>query len=358
MNPVQSEPESRTAISLNWKEIALFLLTLGVLYLCGLIALPFLPAITWAIVLATVTAKPYDWLRARLGKPMVASALAVVAVVFIIVLPVSMVVSGIGRQALGLATSVRDGSTQRSLDTLLDHHPGMASLLDEGAAKLDLNQAARKTANVAAGWLGGFLSRSLKAVIQLVIMVFLLFFLYRDRQQALAALRLLLPLQEHEADYLLGRVGDTIYATVLGRLVVASVQATLAGLAYWALGVPGAFLWAMITLALSCVPGLGAFLVWLPIAIYLGVTDHWIKAVIMVAWGGLVVSAIDNVLYPFLVGSRLRLHAIPIFFSVLGGIALFGVSGLVLGPVILTISISLLHIWRRRAAAEERNLTA
>jgi predicted PurR-regulated permease PerM len=358
MGAVQPESGNRIPVSLNWKNISLFLVTIGVLYLCGLIALPFLPAITGAVVLATITAKPYDWLRDRLGMPTVASAIALIAVVFIIILPVSVVVGGIGRHALDGVKSVRSGSVQRSIDTMRGQHPRLVLLLDEGAQKLDLTEATQKATKVTAGWLGGLLSNSLKAVIQLVIMLFLLFFLYRDRQQALAALRLLLPLQQEEADYLLGRVSDTIYATVLGRLVVASVQAALAGLAYWALGVPGAFLWATVTLALSCIPGLGAFLVWLPVAIYLGVTDHWIKAVIMVAWGGLVVSTIDNVLYPVLVGSRLRLHAIPIFFSVLGGIALFGVPGLVLGPVILTIAISLLHIWRKRSPAEERNPTA
>ena len=92
-------------------------------------------------------------------------------------------------------------------------------------------------------------------------------------------------------------------------------------------GSPVAFLWAMLTFALGCIPGLGAFLVWLPIAIYLGIAEHWLKAVIMVAWGGLVVSTIDNVLYPTLVGSRLQLHTVPIFLSVLGGIIFFGVPG-------------------------------
>jgi predicted PurR-regulated permease PerM len=336
MGAVQPESGNRPAMSFNWKNISLFLITIGVLYLCGLIALPFLPAITGAIVLARVTAKPYDWLRSRLGMPNVASVLALIAVVFIVILPVSMVVGGIGRHALDMAKGVRSESVRRSIDTQRDQHPRLALLLDQGAEKLDLTQAAQKATNVAAGWIGGLLSNSLKAVIQLVIMLFLLFFLYRDRQEALAALRLLLPLQQEEADYLLGRVSDTIYATVLGRLAVASVQASLAGLAYWALGVPG------------------PFLVWLPIAIYLGLTDHWIKAVIMAVWGGLFISTIDNVLYPALVGSRLRLHAIPIFFSVLGGIALFGVPGLVLGPIVLTIAITLLHIWRKRSAAEER----
>jgi len=355
-NRTLMEPDrsTRADATTTWKNTSLFLLTFGILLVCALIVYPFLAGITGAVVLATVTAKPYDWLKSRLHSPTLSATIALVAVVLIIVLPVSTVLAGLGQNALALANAVRDGSVQRSVDTVLAHHPTVTALLRDTSAKLDLEQATQSATAMLASWLGRVLSNSLAALIQLVIMLFLLFFLYRDRQQAISAVRLLLPLQDRETDYLLGRVADTIYATVLGRLVVASVQATLAGLAYWALGVPAPFLWAMVTLALSFIPGLGAFLVWVPVAVYLGLADHWVKAVILAGWGSLVVSTIDNVLYPILVGSRLRLHTIPIFLSVLGGIALLGVPGLVLGPVVLTIALALLLIWRERSGQLER----
>jgi predicted PurR-regulated permease PerM len=339
----------------SWKSIALFLLTLGILLMCGRIAYPFLPALTGAVVLATITAKPYDALKRRVRNPSLSAVIMLIAVLVVIILPLTMVVVGISRHVSEAVDVARNGSAQRSAEGLLDRHPRAAQLVNEVVNRIDLEQSTQTATRVATGWFGGLVTNSVRAFAQLAIMLFVLFFLIRDRHQALAGLRSLLPLEDGEVDYLLERLTDTIYATVLGRLVVASVQAALAGLAYWVLAVPGAFLWTMITFALSCIPGLGAFLVWLPIAIYLGVSEHWAKAAIMASWGALVVSSIDNVLYPTLVGSRLQLHTVPIFLSVLGGILFFGVPGLVLGPLLLTIALSLMHIWRKRSALEQHS---
>jgi predicted PurR-regulated permease PerM len=179
-------------------------------------------------------------------------------------------------------------------------------------------------------------------------MLFVLFFLFRDRDLTLTYLRSLLPLREEESRELLARVGDTIYATALGRLAIAGVQGMLAGLAFWVLGVPGIILWAFSTAAFAMIPAFGAFLIWGPIAIYLGLSGHWGKAVLLALWGSVIVSTIDNVLYPILVGTRLRSHTVTILIAILGGIAVFGIIGIILGPVTFTIAATLLEFWRSR----------
>jgi predicted PurR-regulated permease PerM len=103
---------------------------------------------------------------------------------------------------------------------------------------------------------------------------------------------------------------------------------------------------------LAVVPVLGAFVVWIPAALFLAFEGSWGKALLLTLWGGVIVGGIDNVLYPILVGNRLKLHTILAFISVVGGLILFGPSGLILGPVALTITIMLLEIWRRRTTAE------
>jgi predicted PurR-regulated permease PerM len=98
----------------------------------------------------------------------------------------------------------------------------------------------------------------------------------------------------------------------------------------------------------AVVPVLGAFVVWVPAAIFLALEGNWGKAAILTGWGVVVVGLIDNLLYPALVGKRLRLHTLPVFFSILGGLALFGASGLILGPVTLAVTAALIDVWRRR----------
>jgi len=182
-------------------------------------------------------------------------------------------------------------------------------------------------------------------------MIFILFFAYRDRALAVTTLRRLLPLTEEETNQVLGTCSDTIYATASGRLVVSAVQGLLATLAFWFLGLQSAILWGMATVVAAMIPVFGALAVWAPIAIYLAFSGHWGKALILALWGGLVVSTIDNYLYPVLVGSRLQQHTVAILVSVLGGVALFGIPGIVLGPLLLSIAKTLLDIWTQRTSS-------
>jgi predicted PurR-regulated permease PerM len=168
---------------------------------------------------------------------------------------------------------------------------------------------------------------------------------------ALRLLRDMSPLSEMEMRELIDRVIDTVHATIYGTVAVAAVQGILSGLMFWWLALPTPVLWGFVIGLLAVVPVLGAFIVWVPAAIFLALDGSWGKAIILTAWGAVVVGGIDNLLYPVLVGNRLRLHTIPAFISIVGGILLFGPSGLILGPLAVTITIFLVGIWRTRLAA-------
>lgn len=336
----------------EWQTLTLFLITAGSLVLCWLIARPFVTALAGAIVLAVITTRPYEWLKRKLRRPSLAAALALVLVTLSIIGPGVVLVQQLSKHAMAAASVLRNGGAERKTTALLDRHPKIAAAVDNASDQLKLRQAGESSAGWVAAHLASVLSNSVSAITQLGIMLFVLFFLYRDRELALAALRSLLPLTTVESDRLLGRVEDTIYATVLGRMLVAIVQGLLAGLAFWVLRVPGALLWAIMTAVVAMIPAFGAFLIWVPVSLYLALTGHVWKALLLVAWGGLFVSTIDNFLYPAVVGSRLQMHTVPILLSVLGGIALMGLPGVVLGPIILTVAQTLLSIWHERGVAQ------
>jgi predicted PurR-regulated permease PerM len=144
-----------------------------------------------------------------------------------------------------------------------------------------------------------------------------------------------------------------VHATVYGTLAVAAVQGTLGGLMFWALGLPTPLLWGLVMGLLSIVPVLGAFVVWIPAAILLGLDGSWVRALILAAWGGIVVGSIDNFLRPMLVGNRLRLHTIPAFISIVGGLLLFGAPGFILGPMAATMTVLLVEIWMQHVGSSE-----
>jgi len=143
-------------------------------------------------------------------------------------------------------------------------------------------------------------------------------------------------------------IENTIHAIVFGTLLLALLQGALGGLMFWALGLPAPLLWGAVMGLLAVLPMFGAALVWIPAAVYLLMEGSWEKALILTAWGSLVVGLIDNLLYPLFVRNRLRLHTVPVFISVLGGLAAFGAAGIVIGPVALALAVGLVDVWRRR----------
>ena len=331
-----------------WKQITLFLITLGVLILCALLLRPFFSAIVLAIVLAVVTQRPYDWLAAKIKNRSLCAAIALILIVLTVIVPTFFLAQELGRQALGTVNAFRNGTHQERITSFIANRPALASRIEDFTSSIDINNVARNIAAYLGGNLAGFLGKSFRIITQLVVMLFLLFFLLRDRALALTALRSLLPLHEDESTELLTRVGDTILATALGRLTIAAVQGVLAGLAFWVLGVPAVILWAFTLTAFAMIPAFGSFLVWGPVAIYLGLGGHWGKAALLAVWGAAIVSTIDNILYPTLVGSHLRAHTATILLSILGGIAVFGPIGIVLGPVLFTLASTFLDIWHLR----------
>ena len=166
---------------------------------------------------------------------------------------------------------------------------------------------------------------------------------------AVAAIEIGVPvLTERETDTLFCRVNDAIHATLYGMVALSALQGLLGGLMFWWLGVPSPWFWALVAAVFAFVPVVDTFVLWLPAAVYLGLEGRWGEALGVAALGSLLVRAIENFLYPVLVKDRLRVPSVSIFVSLVGGLLLFGWSGLVLGPVILTVTSALLEICAKR----------
>ena len=225
--------------------------------------------------------------------------------------------------------------------------------MDWVQSNVDPGKEAARLAGGLTSWVSSFIADSAWFVLQVVVSAFTLFYLLRDGEEALASLRLWIPLSPEEANQVFSKISETISATLYGHLLASAVQGLLGGLMFWWLGLPAPLMWGTVMALLSVIPVLGAFLIWIPAALFLLLKGSWIKAVILLIWGNFVVGLADNLLYPFLVGKKVRLHPVPVFFAILGGLFTFGVSGLILGPLILAVTIALLKIWRLRILRAE-----
>lgn len=343
----ENSPETSQPI---WRPLTLFLLTLGAVLLCGFLTRPFLASIVFAITTAVCTRRPYDWLAARIRNRSLCAAVALVILCLVGIVPGIFIGRELTRQIIAAIAAVRGGVVEAWFFDFAFRHPAIANQLNGIISSVDLNRAAQ----TAAGWGGRhiltFIGGIASILFKLVFLLFILFFLLRDRDQARGLLHSLLPMDSSEANRVIGRLHDTIYAIGFGRLAVAALQGVLGGLAYAVLGVPGATFWGFLTAVLATIPGFGAVLVWAPIALYLGFGGHWIKAVILAGWGGGVVSIVDNFLFPILVGPGMRSHTAIIFLSLLGGVAFFGPAGIILGPLLFSFAASLLNVWQKRTS--------
>jgi len=336
----------------NWNRLMLFLLSLAVVTLCLFIIWPFLPGITGAVVLAVVTARPHKWLRARMKSHALAAVVALLLVVLSIVTPTLLVVQSVAVRVAKSARGLQTASAEQGFRVFLAQHPRVDAALLFLQLNVDSDQVFEKGISSIAGKIVPFLGHSISAIFQVVVMLFILFFLYRDQEDALSFVRSQLPFAPEETDFLFVRLRTSVQALVLGRFAVAGIQGLVAGAAFALLGMNGAVLLGVATMLCAMVPGVGAFIVWLPVVIYLAALHLWVQAAILLAVGALVISTLDNFLYPILVGSHLRLHTVPIFLAMLGGVLLFGVCGLVLGPIVFNIAAVLGHIWRSRTLGE------
>jgi len=319
-------------------------------YLCYLLFAPFLPILAWALALAVVAHPLNRWLLRHLRRENLTAALAVLIVAVGLIGPAVLAGQAIVQEAREAIDRVREEATTERWRQLVERNRRLAPVLSWMETNLKIEEEARRLAETLAGRLPGVVTGSVRAVASLVILLFVLFFLFRDWRLGLQGVRALVPLSESEADRVFERVSDTINAAIFGTIAVAFVQGTLGGLMFWWLGLPAPLLWGLVMSLLAMIPMLGTFVIWAPAALFLVLEGNWGKALILAAWGLTAVGLIDNLLYPMLVGRRLRLHPLLVFFSVVGGVFSFGVSGVILGPLIVALTRALLEIWRRRTA--------
>ena len=181
-------------------------------------------------------------------------------------------------------------------------------------------------------------------VASLGVALYLAFFLIRDGDVLAGHARTALPVPPQFKQELIAKFMAVVRATVKGSLLIAGIQGLLGGVAFWALGVNGALLWAVVMAFLSLVPMVGASLVWLPVAVYLFISGQPWQGVALVAYGVLVIGLADNLLRPMLVGKDAGLPDYVVMITTLGGMAVFGVNGFIIGPTIAAMFIAVWHL--------------
>lgn len=338
--------------------LALLVVTAAAIYLNWLMLVPFIGVLAWAAVLVIVFYPVHKRIVARTHSPGWSALLSSLLVLVTILIPLTLIMLALLAEVSKFADQLqelvaRSGGGSNLLDPnspmtgryvrWIEQYVDLTPLRSQEFVVERLRNLSGTIASSTLGFVGGLLG----AVVQIFFIIFTMYYLFRDGHSIRKALYDLLPLERTQAHDIFVRTRDVVSASVYGVLIIALIQGALGGLAFWVLGLPSPLLWSVVMTLFSLIPMAGAFIVWVPAAIYLAVSGSLVKAAILTAWGALVIGSADNFLRPKLVGEKTRLHELLIFFSVLGGLQVFGVLGLVLGPVVVAVTLALLDIFRQ-----------
>jgi predicted PurR-regulated permease PerM len=338
-----------------------FLLALagGALYLCYLISKPFLGPVFASMVLAIVFYPLHKRIDSSTRRPNLAATISTVVVIVVVAIPAVVLSVAVIRELNNLFHSLSDkGAVQGGLSSylmnlletplrVLERYVDLSGVDLRAAALRRIDEAGNYLVNAGVRATGDVFS----LIIGIVAVFFTLFFLFRDGPMILGRIAEVLPLTTQQASKLATGVKETIVASVYGAIAVGLAQGSLTGLAFWVLGLELPVLWGMVTAAASLLPVVGTGLVWVPAAIVLAVSGHWIKALLLLAWGGAVVAQIDTLVRPYVVSGRTRLNSLMIFFALLGGVKAFGLMGLFIGPMVVSVTTAVLDMLKEANAS-------
>jgi predicted PurR-regulated permease PerM len=331
-------------------DVLFYGVILLLIYLVYLIFEPFLVPLGWAAVFAVIFHSLNKHFEQRWGRTL-SAALSTAGVTLILIVPALLMMTLFVREGIdatrGMEASMAAGEYggfNRAWGWIAAH---VAAQTAVNLPEL-VRQGADRLGEYLASELGAVLRNIVLFLFELVVMLFALFYFLRDGDAVMKRLRLFLPFEEAMRERMLAEARDLIFASVTTSLVIAAVQGVLCGGAFAIVGVSSPLFWGVVMAFLSLLPVVGAWPIWIPAAIWLFSTGHMVRALILIGVCGGLGATIDNILRPVLLGGRSSLNGLLVFISVLGGIAVFGVLGVVLGPIVVATAVGVLDVYSEK----------
>lgn len=322
-------------------------------YLAYLVLKPFTSPISWGIVLSLIFYPLYAYLLRYIKNPTVSSVITLLIIICIIIGPVMYLAYLITQEINHLIEYIKSHELT-TLDKVMDYPViNRVSKKILSIFNLTLADFKRTIINNVSGWgkdmLSGITSSLGNIVSSLldVVFVFLtVFFLLLDGPKFLEKIQNYMPFSKPQKERLIKQVKDIVISTIYGGVTIALIQGLIGGIAFSILGIPSAILWGLCMFFSSFIPIVGTFIIWGPGSVYLFFNGFYLKGFILILIGVFGISMVDNILRPLIVKGKTKMPTILIFFSILGGIKLFGFIGFIMGPLVLALFISVLEIFR------------
>jgi predicted PurR-regulated permease PerM len=317
-------------------------------YLLYLIMSPFLLPLAWSGVLAIFFYPVYQVLRRRYSANW-SAVFCTLGVTILLIVPALLILVYATREAIDVSAKVRETVASGNTIVPYDLANSVRDRLPESLRDVDISESLRQGAERAASFLasrvGALLKNLFSFFVNLFILLFALFFIFKDGQAIVGVARHLIPFERDVQEAMLEESRGLIFASVALSLLIAAVQGTLGGVAMALAGISAPVFLGLLIGFCSIIPVVGSALVWVPAALYLGFNGHWGKALMVLAISGGIAGIADNLLRPLLLRNRTKLNDLLIFISILGGLDVFGLLGLILGPTIVAAALGVLRVY-------------
>jgi predicted PurR-regulated permease PerM len=348
----------------QYLSITLFLVVAGaIIFLFYKLLAPFFVPLMWATVFAILFNSVYRRTLARVKKPGLASLLVCLMILILIIGPMTFLSIALFEQAASAVQHINEMRASGEIDRVWSQAaPWWNEIVDRLSPYVDLRMLdLRSVFEGAVNWLGGFfvdqgtwlIGNITKAVFYFLLMLFTLYYFFKEGSQIIERIRRIMPLDPARTDSMFSELRGVINATMISGVVIALIQGFLGGLIFWIVGIKSALFWGAVMALLSIIPLLGAFIIYLPAGIILMISGEPTKGLIIILFGSVVVSQVDNFLRPYMVAGGTRMHPLMLFLSMTGGIALFGLVGIIVGPLIAAAFVTILEVFEFEISSTE-----
>jgi predicted PurR-regulated permease PerM len=322
-------------------------------YLLYRVLSPFLITIAWAMVLSITFYPLYRLFLKFIKRPWAASLITLIIILVIMVGPFSFVVGSLVSEIKDVYSAIEEKGFETI--TRIQSHPRIAGIFEKLTSYkifegFDLQQSAVNTlksiGKAIAEHTKDIFKNALLLIIKFIIMCITIFYFLKDGNTLANFIKKLLPFSEKQKDRLEERVKEMVVAAIYGGLAVAVVQGILGGVAFLTFGLPSPVFWGTAMAIFSLLPLFGCATIWVTTGIILLLSGDYSKGIGLLLYGTIIISSVDNIIKPIVIGGKTKLHTLLVFFSVLGGINFLGFLGFILGPLIASLCLSLLEIYR------------
>ena len=338
---IRTESQKRLGTALFYGIVLLLV------YLIYRVFAPFLTSLAWAAVLVVVSQPAYEWMARRWGRTNAAVA-GTAGVTLVLIVPILFVMIAFVRQGMSAAQSIEFHVSSghwlwlnRFWSALQQRFPE----LSPQDLTSSLQGYGEEAARFVASRLGTILKNAATFIFHLGVTVLAMFYLFRDGESVVGRLREVLPFEQSHRDRMISDVRTLVFASVTSSLVVAALQGTIGGLTFAVTGIKAPVFWGVMMGFFSFVPLVGSALIWVPIAFSLIAGGHWGRGITVILVCAVIIGLLDNVVRPLFISGRAEMSGLLVFIGVLGGISVFGLLGVVLGPIIVATARSLLDVY-------------